>query len=149
MVWAAFSVFGKTPIVILDGHQTSRSYISTLEEHLVPFIEQNSEVDHIFQQDNCSIHTAAATKRWFEAQNITVMDWPSRSPDLNPMENLWGILVQKVYQNGQQFENRASLVQTIKKCWNEITDEIQESLINSMKSRCLKVLMKNGDFLKY
>ncbi|KAG3217115.1 hypothetical protein PC129_g12031 [Phytophthora cactorum] len=64
----------------------------------------------IFQQDNASIHSSRATKSFFEEENVTVMEWPAKSPDLNPIENMWGVLARAVYANGRQFETRGSLI---------------------------------------
>jgi len=55
-------------------------------------------------EDNASIHKAASTKAWFKARNIHVMDWPAYSPDLNPIENVWGIFARCFYANGRQFD---------------------------------------------
>ena len=62
----------------------------------------------IFQQDNAAIHTFKLTKDWFKTKNIEVFDWPTKSPDLNPIESLWGIL-SRVYKNKRQLENRETL----------------------------------------
>ena len=52
----------------------------------------------IFQQDNVAIHNASIAKKYLLEQKIRLLDDPACSPDLNPRENLWGLIVAKVYE---------------------------------------------------
>ena len=136
-------------MVILEGHQTGKDYIKTLQNHLLPLIERCSLTQMVFQHDNSPIHAAKITKQWFDEHHIECMDWPSRSPDLNPIENLWAVLARNVYAEGRQFTDRYSLIECIKQCWQYMAEDLLHTLINNMKQRRIKVLTNKGNFLKY
>ena len=91
------------------------------------------------------MHTSKKTKKWFEEQKIEVLEWPALSPDLNPIENIWGILARSVYANRRQFNNRDDLIAIIQKTWNEIEPEFLSRLVDSMKNRYESVVGKKGD----
>lgn len=86
---------------------------------------------------------------WFQAQNVDVKSWPARSPDLNPMENVWGIIVRRVYENNRQFETIGELKSAILRVWRELTSNILENLVNSMENRVYTVIRKNGNQINY
>ncbi len=54
------------------------------------------DADLIFQQEWAPVHTAEGTKSWFNDHGVIVLEWAANSPDLNPIENLWGIVKRKM-----------------------------------------------------
>ena len=87
------------------------------------------------------------TKLWLEQQNITNMVWPAKSSDLNPIENLWGILSREVYANGRQYSSLTELKSVIEEKWYNLDPEIIQNLITSMPNRVFKVINSNGTII--
>lgn len=53
--------------------------------------------DFIFQQDNAPCHTTREVYDFFDKKGIKTLDWPSQSPDLSPIENVWGLIKQEIW----------------------------------------------------
>ena len=75
------------------------------------------------------------------------MEWPSNSPDLNPIENVWNIVKNNVEKRMPQ--NVDELKQFMVEEWEKIPQETIKNLINSMKNRCELILENNGDRIGY
>ena len=50
---------------------------------------------------------------------VNVMHWPAKSPDLNPIENMWGVLARAVYRHERQFSSKGELITTILKAYHK------------------------------
>ena len=89
-----------------------------LQCSLLPFLEQNREIPYIFQQDNARIHFSKETKSFLSRCLVEIMEWPACSPDLNPIENICGVLVRRVYANNRHFDSTDELKGAIIAEWN-------------------------------
>ena len=76
-------------------------------------------------------------------EKIEIFNCPSRSPDLNPTENLWGHLALQVYANNRQYDSVHELKLAIMDERDKITKSLIETLINSLKNRAFEVIKKN------
>ncbi len=88
------------------------------------------DADFIFQQDLAPAHTAKGTRSWFNDHGVTVLDRPANSPDLNPIENLWGIVKRKMRDTRPN--NADELKATVKEIWASIPPQQCHKLITPM-----------------
>lgn len=89
MVWGIFTVAGVGPIMQLHGRLNANVYQN------LPLCSLSNQ-PAIFMQDNTPCYTKNQVKQLLEAENIETVKRPGQSPDLNPRENLWKILGNKV-----------------------------------------------------
>ena len=117
MVWGAFSLQEKLPLVRLEGNQSGEKYAELIENS---FFYQIMSEEYILVHDNAPCHKAQQVQEKIEELKIDVLDWPAYSPDLNPIENLWSYMVRNIYANGRTFDDVDELWEAIQECWKNI-----------------------------
>ena len=106
--------------------------VCTVEKKLLQSATDMFGDDHpdwIFQQDGAPCPTAKLCSKWSTDHNVTVLDWPGNSPDLNPIENLWRKLKKLV--SAQRPSNKRELVEAVLRSWfYTITVQELKALVN-------------------
>lgn len=146
MCWGCFSLSGLGPLHRIDGKMDQVVYREILENVMLPHARAMNR-GWIFQHDNDPKHTAKSVKNWLVQKKIKVMEWPAQSPDLNPIENLWGEVERKL--RGQKFKKPDDLFQAVDQAWHSIPEAFIEKLIESMPRRCQAILKAKGAATKY
>lgn len=142
MVWGCMAASGVGKLVFIDGNMDRFLYKRILAENL----EQSKDLlglpnNFIFQQDNDPKHTSNYVKDFFK-DRYTVLEWPSQSPDLNPIEHLWDHVKREVRKCAPS--NIRELKETVSQIWSEITPEMCRKLIGTMPSRCEEMVRNRG-----
>ena len=143
MVWGCFAA-GVGGLARITTSMNSEIYQGTLQQHLLPMMAQSP---FILQQDNAKPHTSRSTRRWFADQGIEVLEWPSQSPDLNPIENLWDIISRRL--QCQTWRKPEELWRKILEIWNALPTDILLQLVTSMPSRLQAVVDVRGGHTEY
>jgi len=112
----------------------------------VPYIQRNGQ---IFQQDNARPHVARVSIDYLQQENIETLPWPSKSPDLNPIEHLWDELERRPRQRQRAPTNLQDLWNAVQEEWNNIPQYKVRKLVASMRSRCQAVIEAQGGHTRY
>ncbi|KAJ3452690.1 transposable element tc1 transposase [Anaeramoeba flamelloides] len=97
----------------------------------------------ILMQDGAPAHTSRSTKEYLSKKCSVLENWPPNSPDLNPIENLWGIMEKRISLEAPKTEKK--LEATVRRVWKNIEWGVIENLVSSMEKRLRLVVEHNGE----
>ena len=147
MTWGRILRKGKTSLFCFTNIMDGPFYVSILQNQLLPAAQNMYRKGWHLQQDNNLKHISHIAKKFIAENRIHMIDWPSNSPDLNLIKNVWQIIKNNVEKRMPQ--NVDELARFMVEEWEAIPQEVVNNLISSMKDRCESVLEKNGDRISY
>ncbi|GFU31264.1 transposable element Tc1 transposase [Trichonephila clavipes] len=99
--------------------------------------------------DNARPHRTLAVEELLESEDITRMDWPAYSPDLNPIEHVWDALRIRIAARLHHPENTQQLKQMLIEEWTLLPQEMFHLLVLSMRRRCEATIAVRGGHIPY
>ncbi len=145
LMWDCMSAAGVGELHFIDGIMNSQMYCSILKEKMLPSLRALGRRAH-FQHDNDPKHTSKTTVGFLKKNRVKVIQWPSMSPDLNPIEHLWGILKRQVEHHSPS--SIQSLKEVILEEWKKIDLAKCRQFVHSMPRRLGAVIKNHGGHTK-
>jgi len=146
-MWEAFSAKGVIGVHTFRNIMDGAYYVQILKNHLLRGAKRQFGSRWIFQQDNDPKHTSGKAKEFFRDFKVLILEWPSNSPDINPIENLWSIIKRQVEK--RKPKNLNELETFMNEEWLKIDPQILINLVNSMKDRLIAIIQANGERINY
>ncbi len=147
MVWGGFSIKGLVGYhsfnTIMDGNY----YVQILQDHLIRNARKQFGRRWRLQQDNDPKHKSRVAQQFLSKEAPEVIDWPSNSPDVNPVENLWSIIKRRVEK--RKPTNLQELDIFLHEEWDKTDMVVLSHLVDSMQSRCLALIKSKGERINY
>jgi transposase len=154
-VWGCFHASGVGILKRIEGIMDGSKYHTILTHSAMPEMkkltnENPTNVISTFQHDNDPKHTAKRNKRYLERKQkegkikFEVLPWPSQSPDLNPIENLWNKLKDALRDRPDRPSNLDQLFEFVKQEWQKLPRNYLLKLVQSLPKRIKEVIKSGG-----
>ena len=139
MVWGVIAVNFKALYFFPRGEQVDAAAYQKAIARTLPSIRKRNL---IFQQDGARCHTAKTTLNLIKSKGVTLLEgFPARSPDLNPIENMWALV-----QRAVPAHLHGDLEEAVRSAWNAIPQSVVNNLVSSFAARLVSVEQQNGRF---
>ena len=147
-IWAAFSSMGTFPLFMFTQILDAKLFVKILEVHLLAQASVFHKNNWFLVQDNDPKHTAKLTKAWMqEYMPGNRFEWPSQSPDINPIENIFAWIKQELVK--RRAKNISDLKSQLTEVWESINADFLHNYWSSMPKRCNLVIENNGGKIDY
>ncbi|GFY08104.1 transposable element Tcb2 transposase [Trichonephila clavipes] len=150
MVWAGIMINGRTRLhAVANGTMTGQRYI---DEVLLPRVRlfRGAVGDKfVFTDDNATCHRTLAVQDCLESEGIQHLVWPARSPDLNPIENMWDALGRQVAGRNYPPTNKNTLIRALTEEWDKLPQQLLDNVVQSMVRRVECCITLHGGHIPY
>ena len=145
MIYGAIGIGYKSKLVFCSGGVDNIEYRNIINESgMLPTLDSRYGVgNYTFMQDGAPAHRCKLTSLFLQKRCSFISSWPSNSPDLNPIEHLWGAM--KRILKTKQISSKQQLIDTVTEIWDSFPQESIDNLVRSFKGRLHTVIQQNGE----
>ncbi|GFW91094.1 transposable element Tcb1 transposase [Trichonephila clavipes] len=137
MVWGAIALDNRSTLVVMRGTLMDQRYVDDiLRPHVRPFLKGLPGAN--FQQDNARPHTARVVHDFLRP--FHTLPWPALSPDLSPVEHVWGQLKRQM----PSCHSVHDLELAVQDLWAHLPQDNISCLIYSMPDRVAACIAAGG-----
>src|SRR5436189_4745999 len=97
----------------------------------------------IIMEDNAPVHKKVCSPAR-DTLGMMTLDWPPKSPDLNPIENIWSYMKDVIARDYAEVSSAKEMKRIVQDMWEQFTDGQSDKLIESMPNRMEAVIAANG-----
>ncbi|GFV08231.1 transposable element Tcb2 transposase [Trichonephila clavipes] len=150
LVWGGIMLGSRTDLHIFNvGSVNETRYCNEILLPYVRLFRGAMGLQFLFMDDNAPCHRTVAAEQLFECVDIERMDWPARSPDLNPIEHVWDFLGRRLVARTLPPVTIRELRLALQDEWAAMPQQLIDTLILSMGRRCETCLAVRGDHIPY
>ncbi|GFY28246.1 transposable element Tc3 transposase [Trichonephila clavipes] len=128
---------------------TGHIYRDVILEQLVCLFRGAMGAEFLFMDDNARPHRANKLDEYLQSEDITRMDWQAYSPDLNPIEYVWGMLGRRIAARQPLPTSLPELRKALLDEWCNIPPDQIDNLILSLPRRCKACIASSGRHTLY
>ncbi|GFV13313.1 transposable element Tcb2 transposase [Trichonephila clavipes] len=150
LVWGGIMLGSRTDLhIFAAGSVNGTRYCNEILLPYVRLFRGAMGLQFLFMDDNAPCHRTVAAEQLLESEDIERMDWPARSPDLNPIEHVWYFLGRLLSVRTLPPVTIRELLSALQDEWAAMPQQLIDTLILSMGRRCETCLAVRGDHIPY
>ncbi|GFU08951.1 transposable element Tc3 transposase [Trichonephila clavipes] len=148
-VWGGIIIGSRTDLHVQSLTLTGHIYRDVILEQHVRLLRGAMDAEFLFMDDNARPHHANIVDKCLQSEDITRMDWPAYSPDLNPIEHVWDMLGRRIAARQPPPTGLPELRRAFLDEWCNIPQDQIDNLIFSMHRRCKACIASSGRHTPY
>ncbi|GFY36098.1 transposable element Tc3 transposase [Trichonephila clavipes] len=149
LVWGGIILSSRTDLHVQSVAMTGHTYRDVILQQHVRLFRRAMGAEFLFMNINARPHRANIVDECFQLEDITRMDWPAFSPDLNPIEHVWDMLGRRIAAREPPPTCLPELRRTLLDQWCNIPQDQMENFILSMPRRCKACIASSGRHTPY